>query len=560
MTGCRADPPARRLFGAQIFGGRLFGAGLVLAAAAGAQEERAPGEPLPLPPEAQDGGAVSVGRLEAVGGDAAGALDPAAGGFAGNPWRGVPGGRAAALLERAPAPARSPAMNDLLRRLLASAGEPEPGGLAEGAFAARRAALLVRLGAFAEAARIAESVAAARWTRAEVHFWRGENAPACALVRDAAGVEPAPEWRRALALCQALDGDSIGAELTLALLYDRADEADAPFLRLVGGLLGHVAAGGPALGDAAGFAATRAAGAALRPADAAALGPAAARALALHPGAAAEVRLAAAERAAATGALPPDELAAAYRRPAFLEDELAAADPAPGADAMARARLLQAAAAADGERRAALLAALWTPAPGWPGLGPLARAAEAAALEAAPGPRLARFAPVLARGLAAAGRGAAAAAWLRVLEDPEARWRAAPPVAAVGGGWDAAAAQRWLEEAPAGADPAHVERAFAVLDAAGRNPGAEAWAAFLDAPRDVTLAAPNVGLRYGLRDAARAGRAGEAVLYALIAIGAAGPAAANGLALGAAIRALRALGLEDDARALAVEALAEAAP
>ena len=558
MTGCRADPPARRLFGA---GGCLFGAGMLLAAAAGAQEERAPGEPLPLPPEAQDGGAVSIGRLEAVGGDAAGALDPAAGGFAGNPWRGVPGDRAAALLERAPAPARSPAMNDLLRRLLASAGEPEPGGLAEGAFAARRAALLARLGAFAEAARIAESVAAARWTRAEVHFWRGENAPACALVRDAAGVEPAPEWRRALALCQALDGDSIGAELTLALLYDRADAADAPFLRLVGGLLGHVAAGGPALGDAAGFAATWAAGAALRAADAAALGPAAARALALHPGAAAEVRLAAAERAAATGALPPDELATAYRRPAFLADELAAAEPAPGADAMARARLLQAAeAAAAGERRAALLAALWTPAPGWPGLGPLARAAEAAALEAAPGARLARFAPVMARGLAAAGRGAAAAAWLRVLEDPEARWRAAPLAAAVGGGWDAAAARRWLEEAPAGAGPAHVERAFAVLDAAGRNPGAAAWAAFLDAPPGVTLAAPNVGLRYGLRDAARAGRAGEAVLYALIAIGEAGPAAANGLALGAAIRALRALGLEDDARALAVEALAEAAP
>ena len=553
MTGCRASP--RRIAGAW-----LVGAGLALAAAAGAQEERAPGEPLPLPPEAPDGGAVLIGRLEAAGGDAAGALDPAAGGFAGNPWRGVPGDRAAALLERAPAPARSPAMNDLLRRLLASAGEPEPGGMEEGAFAARRAALLARLGAFAEAARIAESTPAARWTRAEVRFWRGENELACALVRESAGVEPAPEWRRALALCQALEGDSIGAELTLALLYDRADEADAPFLRLVGGLLGHVAAGGPALGGAAEFAATVAAGAEIRPADAAALGPAAARALALHPGAADEARLAAAERAATTGALPPDELGAAYRRPVFLEDELAAAEPAPGADAMARARLLQAAeAAADGERRAALLAALWTPAPDWPGLGPLARAAEAAALAAAPGAHLTRFAPVMARGLAAAGRGAAAAAWIRALDDPEARWRAAP-LAAVGGGWDAAAARRWLEDAPAGADPARIERAFAVLDALGRNPGAEAWAAFLDAPRDVTLAAPNVGLRYGLRDAARAGRAGEAVLYALIAIGEAGPTAANGLALGAAIRALRALGLEDDARALALEALAEAAP
>ena len=98
-----------------------------------------------------------------------------------------------------------------------------------------------------------------------------------------------------------------------------------------------------------------------------------------------------------------------------------------------------------------------------------------------------------------------------------------------------------------------------VLDASGRRIGAEGWAPFLDEPALVETAIPNIGLRYGMRDAARAGRVGEALTLALILLGDGGPAAAGPVAVGAVIRVLRAFDLGDDARAVAVEALTGAA-
>jgi len=63
-----------------------------------------------------------------------------------------------------------------------------------------------------------------------------------------------------------------------------------------------------------------------------------------------------------------------------------------------------------------------------------------------------------------------------------------------------------------------------------------------------------VPLLYATQDAAARGRIGETVAGVLAALGAAGPAAAHPVALGGALAALRAVGLDFEARSLALEA------
>jgi len=65
---------------------------------------------------------------------------------------------------------------------------------------------------------------------------------------------------------------------------------------------------------------------------------------------------------------------------------------------------------------------------------------------------------------------------------------------------------------------------------------------------------PDVAFLYALEDASASNRIGETVLLSLIVLGEAGPAGAHSLALGTVIFSLRQIGLESEARALAIEA------
>ena len=58
-----------------------------------------------------------------------------------------------------------------------------------------------------------------------------------------------------------------------------------------------------------------------------------------------------------------------------------------------------------------------------------------------------------------------------------------------------------------------------------------------------------------MRAATNESRLGETVTYALLALGDGGPGAASALTLDTVVRALRAMGLEREARALALEAV-----
>ena len=66
---------------------------------------------------------------------------------------------------------------------------------------------------------------------------------------------------------------------------------------------------------------------------------------------------------------------------------------------------------------------------------------------------------------------------------------------------------------------------------------------------------PAAALWRGLGAAAAAGAVGETVLMALLALGEAGPAGAHPTMLGAVVDALRRVGLEAEARSVALEAV-----
>ncbi len=93
-----------------------------------------------------------------------------------------------------------------------------------------------------------------------------------------------------------------------------------------------------------------------------------------------------------------------------------------------------------------------------------------------------------------------------------------------------------------------------VLDAAERTSGSTAWSAYVGANAPNFGATPDPILWQALSTAARDGRVGEAVLLSLIALGSGGTSTSHPLTISAVIDALRAIGLESEARAIALEA------
>ncbi|MDP6952502.1 MAG: hypothetical protein QGF53_07040, partial [Alphaproteobacteria bacterium] len=388
-----------------------------------------------------------------------------------------------------------------------------------------------------------------------------------------------PVWLQSMIFCQYRSGEADTARLSLSLAREQARPADAGRLSLAAVLLGEGDTPAAMLENGLDMAMTLASNA---PLDAETLNTASApalRALALHAELALEMRLAAGERAAALGALLPTELAALYGLASFSEDELRDARIVAGnlEPSLGRALLFQAVRQQlDPDQRAMLLDALWTPDPTGPGFAPLARAVGISLLTLTPTPTTVWIAPSAVRALLANNRTEAAVAWFlglaqAAVDDPAARAQqneTLPMLAAasigMGRNWDSRMAVQWWRNMPDSHDEASrmasATRIFMILDALGRSIGHDAWALFFDGPSHTVAEIPNVGIRYALRDAARAKRRGETVLLTILALGDAGPADADSLTLATTIRALRAVGLGDEAEALALEALIGGAP
>jgi hypothetical protein len=569
---------------------------LVFPAAVCAQEGAAP-VPL-LPPEeppaetgvGPDGAApatatdISTVELGEIDADAVGLLGAGQGGFGLELWRGSTYAQVGQLLARLPVTTRSPATHELIRRLLLSTAVP-PERAGDGvSLIEARLATLAALGEF-EAfldllAAMPSSAVTAKILRlkVDVMLFAGDSAGACRSVRNQVRESDDLYWQMTLIFCQVVAGQGPSARLSLSLLRDSGADVDPAFISLASVLLGEKYEFEGEIAPAPLTVAMLLAADIAVPDTLMASGsPAVLRAIADVDDLPLDIRLAAAEGAAATGALAAEELARLYRQVQFAPEELADAVTVAGqaGGAWARALLHQASRRQQTPtERAQVLAEMWRLAPDGAGLVPTARANAEALETLSPMSALSGFAVEAVRALLAADRPEAALAWVEMLAesaelDAEADRALAQvlPLAmiadlAVDRDWHPILLQRWwatLPETMPDADRiAHAGRLFMVLDSLGYVVGRDGWALLLSGPLTVDVAIPAIGIRYGMRDAARAERLGDALLLAQLALGEAGPAGTSPLALGSVIRSLRALGLDAEARRLGVEAVLEA--
>jgi hypothetical protein len=188
-------------------------------------------------------------------------------------------------------------------------------------------------------------------------------------------------------------------------------------------------------------------------------------------------------------------------------------------------------------------------------------------------PELTWFAADAGRALYAAGRYEHASAWLSLgrqeaLINPQASTAAASlwPYSRLAGGaaltTDGTLAM-WrdlragLSAGGAGEDSAALHRSQTLLRAVFQALGERdplSWGQIAAEGDTANLIAPNAALLYALDEASESRRIGETVLLSLIVLGAEGPGGSHAFALSAALTALGRIGLETEARALAIEA------
>lgn len=531
---------------------------------------------------------IEVEQPRALDKDAAG-VDTAGGALPDTLWRGSNRALVDRLIADIPAPNNSTAGRSLAVRVLTSGGAP-PVGEVQGAdgdkrsFVGRRAEKLMALGDTADALALARSVPAhgddESLSRVVLDgAWIAfDDAAACAETFTQIAQFDEPYRQKALVYCQASKNDKGRAQLGLRMLREQQADEDPAFDRLIALVLGDTKVPVDSLRGAAPLhiAMARAAKQQL-PADTVQGAPPAVLAMiAGSSNAAADLRIAAAERAEAAGAIPTAVLAQLYDGATLRAEDLTRAIDIASRDRGARGRMIvyrAVKAAAPGAARLALLAR---------GLG-LARErgeyAQAARLNA---PMLLEVAPDASQ---AAYCGDAVRALLLTRHSDEAhRWFETASAAAAG---DAAsadavalawpmlriageagdvadgeaaarlaawrAAQQRLNPAAA---PANAALLAVILSALGDRGASDLVAQAASAPATPRPAAftPPLGAMIGLGEAAAGRRQGETALFALAALGNDGPASLDPLSLSRVLDALRAVGLVAEARSLALEA------
>jgi len=282
-----------------------------------------------------------------------------------------------------------------------------------------------------------------------------------------------------------------------------------------------------------------------------------------------EARLLAAEKAEAAGVIETEVLRQAYNSVAFTREELAAplsADRGPRSRALLfRAAQVQSAPLARAEIMARALSAAREQGQYFTA----ARVYGPMVAHLKPAPDLVGFSGHFARMLFAIGDYPAARYWLFLARQhgadlPEAANSAARlwalqrlSEAADDAPYQRGALAAW-RKATADGTPDQVGRrtevVFGLLDAMGHEVGDEAWLSLMDDRTEITATVPHPALWQVMRISAEKLRLGETVMLGLISLGPEGPGAAEPTNLYRVIASLRLIGLEDEARALAIEA------
>ena len=529
---------------------------------------------VPDKPGAPQGPRVTVSDLAAIDPSGAGLLNEGTGGFPASLWSGSVRPAIAARLAQLPSAPNSPAMQNLMKRVLLSQGNPPPGETPpdEPSFLAQRLQKLVANGLIDEVAMLGAQSARtdhfARQAWAEAVLLQGRDQDACGDSTSPRQSSNDPYWLKLRAFCHLAESDEQAAALTLNVMRERG-VADDAFFALADAIANGGAANIDALPSPTGLhlAMMRKAGASAPPAPLAGWVPAT-QLIAQHftdPA----MRLAAIERGALASVVPVDELRQAYQIEAFTADQLddpeewAKKLPAAGGNALyfraIAARTLPPA-------RAAAFAAALQRAESQNRFALFATLASSLAQQMAPSPDAAWFAPIVTRVLLYARRDKAAEQWLAVMTSPTDA--AASNALQVHLGLVRPSAENlarmpgalsWLGQNALKAGPAKqwlMERAareIPLLAALGYNiPPDAQWAISANTAGVVPVGASAEAL-IAIGRTSLDGRLGETVLNALVALGPGGPSRAQGQTVARVVKALIDVGLRDEARALAIE-------
>lgn len=497
-------------------------------------------------------------------------------------WKGSTRGVVDRLLSELPVPIHSPTAHNLAVRVLTASG-PSPSaseGAAPGGFVAARAERLLALGDVTAATALAGAVPRAeadeRLSRVLLDGLLAayDTTGTCQLVRRQIGRFDTPYWQKALIFCQALAGEQARAQLGLSMLRDSgADNDDPIFVHLVDALLGdqrpireltrptplHLAMMNAARQQIPASAVSNA-------------DPLTLRMIAQSPNVAPEVRLEAAERAEAVGALSTEALVQALEAASFKPEELANALSLAekAARPRAHAAIYRAAKAQPaGIGRAEALHRGWqiSRARGfYPGT---VRTTLALLTELSPTRELAWFAHDAGRALLLAGRVEEASRWYELAREEAAAGARTEqseillwPLMRLAGADvtppDPKALAAWCatqEKLDAGKAAERTALLVALFEGLGDATDGSLMALLLSGDlRPQSVLMPHPALWLGREGAASAGRLGETVLFVLATLGTDGLGGLTPHTLVALLQALRTVGLEGEARALALEA------
>jgi hypothetical protein len=508
---------------------------------------------------------ITVDTLAPPSPDAAGVLGPNEHGFPATLWQDTTRATVMALLPKI-GTTTSPALQDLAYRLLATSAPP-PTGPGEGSLLALRAERLTdALGRADSALALLQSLPADQRSEdlakvtVDLAFLSGERSSACREIRSRDRSWRSPSWDQGLVVCAVLDGDATEAQLGLDLLRE-AKFKDEGFSALVQRALGTEAKLPDALPSPQPMALTLLdkAGAAVpkKALDGARLPVLVA--IANGSGFPPEQRVVAAEKAASLGALAPEALAAAYLNAPFDEGDTESPVTRAAAAGGARGRAMLFHAAHDAtefQAKANFLQTLLLKSPRTDVYPAVVRAALPVLQQVPVSIELKPLAVDFARAFYAADRPEEARQWLDLADPP-----AAASVLALAHVAAGAAAPPWsdtpLTDLAGGGgkkDTALAQRRATVLaqllTAEGVQVPATLLVALLDTPAG---GASSVGpglLIDGEADAKHLGGTLLAVLAALGDIGAGAPSQT----VAQAIAGLRKVGLDDEARHLAIDA------
>ncbi len=579
MTACRVSRRAASLV-TLVFG--AVWAAVPVGQTASAQSITAPiplQAPVPMDVEAPSAapsppgssGEVRVQALDPFDPDGVGLIEPPEG-LGPTIWHGTNRSRAEELITRLSQPVRSRATAALLRRLLLSIAAP-PAGRGTRSFLALKAEQLAAQGDLESAAALLRAtptpVADPGIQRLHVDHMllAADTDGACTEIRTLVRNSTEPYWLKVQIFCQIMSGQRDAAAFSLDVLREQGQLRDPVFETLAQGLIRGREPNIDSLPNPTALHLAMLRAAHLAPPPDAIQTRDVWTLAAIANGGSSDLlqRIGAAERLEALGAFRAEALSGLYDRVQFRDEEvhhaLAIAEAPYGV--RARALLYRAAerlhdepeARAKVVERAIALARAH-------GLYETALRINAPfILELSPSADLAALADDAARVAIAAGRDNDAEPWIQVMRG---RTTAATPGQAAaldialrlarGGGTredDRALLQTWARGRKSGPDTAKRAAIFAVLlDAFRPLDEPEQWKPPL-AP-DI---APNTRppLSRDIRQAAADGRKGEVVLLALILLGGQDPATLDPAVLGVVIPAMIDVGLEAEAREIAVE-------